>query len=69
MKIKTKKCKDCGVNKKLADFYKRHKNNVEYPISYCLECMVIRSQDWQNRNRKKYNEYQRKHQRELRWMK
>lgn len=58
-----KKCRDCGLEKDIAEFATRSNPNrtkTQYHISYCRECMVKRSTRWIKDNREKYNDYQKK---------
>lgn len=59
-----KKCSDCGKSKPLGDFYDRNnyrKTGTVYKKPMCKECEKLRIVKWQNKNREKYNQYQKEY--------
>lgn len=59
----TKVCKDCGIEKPIADFYTQNKKRKDgtvyiYHNPECKECSTKRSWDWQINNRKRRSENQ-----------
>lgn len=64
-----KKCNDCGKNKPLTCFGKRknlNKTKTVYYKAYCKDCVTKRTQDWQQKNLKRYYKYMKTYMRNLR---
>lgn len=55
-------CKDCGQTKPLSEFHPRLGKRTtfkgaQWVSAYCKKCLVIRSQKWQQKNKKRYRQY------------
>lgn len=55
-----KHCNDCQAYKPFSEFSRRTTRAGTITVAaYCRKCMVRRSREWQNKNRERYNGYQR----------
>lgn len=64
MQSKTKVCPQCKKRKELSAFGTRKNQwstGKTYVITFCKLCMVARMKEWREKNREKYNDYQRKY--------